>query len=575
MESIIGLREANCKNCYKCIRSCPVKSLNYGDEQVRIVDAECIYCGNCVLQCPQKAKVVNSDLPRVRRALKAGEKLYVSLAPAYVGAFPDYSLPRLSAALRKLGFIRVEETAIGASPVTREYEKLIRAHRMRNIIATSCPSLNLLVEKYYPELVDQLAPVASPLLAHARMIRQIYGPRARVVFIGPCIAKKYEVLDPESGNAIFAVLTFPDLLDWLKEAGIHPDEADPEGRGMANPLPRYYPAPGGVIQNLGREFRRPYECVSIDGADRCIEALDSIRDRGLSGYFLEMNICAGGCLGGPAMRMLGASFLPSKEALLHEMRRPVPLPPALTEGTAARFTRKFHGMPVPEPPVDEQKIREVLAMTGKTSPEKELNCGCCGYNTCREKAIAVIRGKADIRMCVPYMRELAECMSSTVVENIPIGVLILNGKLEITHINPAATRMLRLQETAVGRPVGELLACGDFARAVADNRNILHHKVTYSQYGLRVEQSVVVVRESDLVLVLLSDITDEERSADDRRRQAEENAEIARDVINRQMRVVQEIAGLLGETTTDTKLALARLTHVILPDGEDGHGTAT
>ena len=574
MKSIIGLREANCKNCYKCIRGCPVKSLNYADEQVRVIDAECIYCGQCVLGCPQKAKVVESDLPRVRQALDAGEKIYVSLAPTYVAAFPDYNLPQLSAALRSLGFARVEETAIGAGPVTREYEKLIAAHRMRNIITTSCPSLNLLVRKYYPGLVSQMAPVVTPVLAHARMIRQIYGPRARVVFIGPCIAKKYEVEDPESGGTIFAALTFRDLADWFAQAGVHPGEADPEGRGMANPLPRYYPAPGGVIQNLAREYRRPYECVSIDGADRCIQVLDSIRDQGLSGYFLEMNICAGGCLGGPAMRMLGVSFLPAKEALLQRLRHANPIPAALTEGTQARFTRQFTALGVPEPPVDEAKIREVLALTGKTSPEKELNCGCCGYDTCREKAIAVLRGKADIRMCVPYMRELAECMSNTVVENIPIGVLILNGKLEITHINPAAVQMLRLKETVTGRPVGELLDCDDFAQALATGKNILHHKVMYEKYGLCVKQSVVVP-DNGLVFVLLRDVTEEERSAADHRRLAEENAQIARDVINRQMRVVQEIAGLLGETTTDTKLALARLTHAILSDEGDSHGTGT
>lgn len=241
MEGIIGLKKSNCKNCYKCIRSCPIKSIAFRDEQVKIIGDDCIYCGSCLLACPQNAKYINSDLAKIKQAISAGEKLYVSLAPSYIAAFPGTGILRMSSALKRLGFTHIEETAIGAEQVTRAYDRLIAEHRMKNIITTSCPSLNLLVEKYYPTLVPQLAPVVTPVIAHSRMIKQIYGVRAKVVFIGPCISKKYECSDPDNGGALFAVMTFDELEKWFDEEHISLSEPDGDGRAMSNTLPRYYP----------------------------------------------------------------------------------------------------------------------------------------------------------------------------------------------------------------------------------------------------------------------------------------------------------------------------------------------
>ena len=566
MEDIIRLDKSNCKNCYKCIRNCPVKSIAYRDEQVHIIGDECIYCGTCLLVCPQNAKYINSDLPAVKEAIGAGEKLYVSLAPSYIAAFPQTGISEISAALKQLGFAHVEETAIGAEQVTREYGKLIQKYKMKNIITSSCPSINLLIEKNYPALISQLAPVVTPAIAHARMIKQIYGIRAKVVFIGPCISKKFECADPDNGNALFAVLTFDELEKWFREQNVDLAGADRDCRTLNNTMPRFYPAPGGIIRNLNREERRTYECLSIDGVDRCIEILDSIMRDNLAGYFIEMNACKGGCLGGPVLKMMHASFLKSKDLLIKNVKRRDDAPFALTEGTPAQFVKKFRCRSVKENLIDEQEIQKVLASTGKTSPDKELNCGCCGYNTCREKAIAVIQGKADINMCIPYMRELAESVSNAVVENTPTGILILNDRLLIEQYNPSAAKLLPLDTDCIGKPILSILPSPDFESVLKSGKNIVHHKQMYEALNLILEQTVVLVKDSQLMFVLLKDITAEEEMRENHLRMTEKTAAFANEVIDKQMRVVQEIANLLGETTSETKVALLQLTKNIVPE---------
>lgn len=564
--AIIGLRAARCKDCYKCIRNCKVKAISCLGEQARILDENCIYCGKCLLVCPQNAKIVNSDLPKVKKALAVGEKLAVSLAPSYIAAFPGMSLPKMAAALSALGFSHIEETAIGASMVTQEYEKLMRARKMPNIITSSCVSVNLLIQKYYPALLGQLAPVVTPGAAHARMLRQIYGPRTKVVFIGPCIAKKQECA---ADKAYYAVLTFDELAGWLHEQDEPAVHEEGGSCGVKNPLSRYYPATGGIIHTLSKEVRRLYECVSVDGVDRCISVLETIECEGLTGYFIEMNACPGGCLGGPGLHKPGNAFLSSKDLLLKNARRTGAASPALTDGVRVPMARRFRDLSSSGQQFSEEEIRRVLLSTGKATPEQELNCGCCGYETCREKAVAVLRGKADIKMCVPYMRQLAESHSNTVVENAPIGVVILDQSLRVTELNPAAAALFHLSRDASGMQAEELLPVAPIAAAWREGHPVVGEKAQYEKLGLIVEQTIVPVPGSGQIFLLLKDITREEKLRESRNSVTQETIRVAREVVAKQMVVVQEIAGLLGDTTADTQAALTQLTHSIESQNHD------
>lgn len=561
MNTIMGLSKASCKGCYKCIRSCPVKSLSCRDEQVRVVDGECIYCGQCLLICPQNAKYIHNDLEKVQAAIAAGEKVYASVDPSCLAAFPGITMGKMAAALGALGFVHAEPVTVGAAQVTRAYDQISVSWQAPNLITTACPSIYLLVQRHYPDMVEQLAPTVSFAVAHARIIRQIYGPRSKVVSIGPCIAQKYDVQDAENGNAVFAALTFRELAEWFASAGIIPQQAKSKPMGIVER--EYYARPGGVIHHLAKETRRKWECVAVDGVGRCAEVLDSIRRDNLSGYLLELTACPGGCLGGPILRMMNIPYLKAKDALVQGTRH-TDGPRLLTQGVEADLGRTFRKLAPHRSPVSEEKIAGVLARIGKTSVKQELNCGCCGYSTCREKAVAVLLGKADVNMCVPYMRELAESMSATVVENIPTGVLILNEKLQVEHINPAAIALLQVKEEVCGRSVGALLQSNDFYQVLSTGKNILHHKVRYENPPVVVSQSVVRVQSARTMIVLLEDITRREMESEKRRAMTEETARFAREVVDKQMRVVQQIAGLLGETATETKLALSKLTNVLV-----------
>jgi len=562
---IIRIDKANCKNCYKCLRECPVKSVGFRHDQAELIDADCIYCGHCLSVCPQKAKHVNSELPDVRDMIARGERVYVSLAPAFAAAFPGCSFASISAALKKLGFLHVEETALGADIVTREYERLIREHRMKNIISSCCSSTVLLIEKYFPSLVGQIAPVASPMVAHARMLREIYGPRIKVVFIGPCIAKKHEAQFPASENAVSAVLTFDELSAWLKEEQVTFEDNDPETRTMKNTLPRFYPVPGGIVRNIIPEYRSSYTCVSADGIEACMEILKALEEGAVSGYFLELSVCAGSCTGGPGMASLMSNRLTSREQVIRHITAPQKGVPAMTEGTRVKLAAAYTDLSSRKSPASDEAIQHVLLSMGKTTPDKELNCGCCGYPSCRAKAQAVIDGKATVSMCLPFFREKAESVSNLVMASSPNAIIMTDGDFRIQEYNPSARDLLGpVLDKHRGDPIFELLEADIYARVLAGGKNILGEKVEYENLGLVVKESVLYIRENDSYLILMENITEQEKKKAERQSLNEETLQVAQEVINKQMRVAQEIASLLGETTAETKIALTQLKKSVL-----------
>ncbi|MGI6200628.1 MAG: [Fe-Fe] hydrogenase large subunit C-terminal domain-containing protein, partial [Christensenellales bacterium] len=440
--SIIQLMEANCRNCYKCIRECPVKSISFNGEQAQIVGDECVLCGHCLQVCPQHAKQIRSQVDKVQELIDRGNKVYVSLAPSYPSYFKGVSLAQMSAALKALGVTQVEETAVGAARVSEEYERLMRQHEMKNIITTACPTVVLLVEKYYPELVPYLAPVASPLLAHAKTMKQVYGPRIKVVFVGPCISKKHDVEDPANEGLVSVALSFEELEQWMALKGVRFGAENPDQRGLRKPVARFYPEPGGILKTIDADVRATYKSVAADGMDRCMRALEAMRSGEMEGFFLELNACEGACIGGPSLS--AANFFTSKELLGASIAATDQAGCYLSDETQADIRKRYHDLsPVKRMPTEAQ-IKEILASIGKTRPEDELNCGGCGYPSCREKAVAVFQGKADAQMCLPYMRQKAESMSNIVLQNTPSYIFILDEALIIQEANPAATAMLKM-----------------------------------------------------------------------------------------------------------------------------------
>ena len=588
--SIIQFKEANCKNCYKCIRSCPVKAIAFQNEQARIVEEDCMLCGNCLKACPQNAKTVKSFINQK-------EKVYVSLAPSFISAFDDGTY--LFSALKKLGFTDAFETAIGAMAVSRQYERLMGERKMKNIITTACPSINFLIEKYYPELIGQMAPVVSPMIAHAKILKSTYGQGIRVVFIGPCLSKKDECNDLQNEGAIDAVLTFEELDGWLEAEGLIKEGSfTQEVRVSGNITARSYPIPGGILQTIDDKYKANYKCIGIDGVDRCIKVLDSIRDDGIENYFIEMNSCQGGCISGPCMNEVKGGFLTARERLVEYVKRaseeensiqaradddPIqayadgnPIQahtdgkPFLDFDADKELYKKFLNRRKKYEIPSEAVLQGILNSIGKFTKDKELNCGACGYPTCRDKAIAVYNNKAQLHMCLPYMRERAESISNLIINTTPNAIFALDSELKIQEINMAAREKFGLSmEDIVGENIYDLLECEDFIDVLESHTSIYDKKYYYEKLQMTVEQSVIFIPEQNVIIAIIKDITEEERLRLRTQRKQAENVELAQKVIDKQMRVAQEIASLLGETTAETKVALTKLKKSIMAGMDD------
>lgn len=551
MAEYLSFKRSNCKNCYKCIRYCPVKSIRFSQNQADIIPEDCVLCGHCVNICPQNAKNIRDDLPAAKALLAADAPVYVSLAPSFVASFPGATLAALDAALQALGFTGAEETAVGAAMVRNEYERLAGAHWQNIMITTCCHTVNLLVEKYHPTLARYLLPVVSPMRAHGASLKQRH-PGAKVVFIGPCISKKAEA-DAYPGS-IDCALTFEDLHRWLDEAGITLHElpdAQPGG------ITRLFPTSGGILASL-RKQEPDYTYLFIDGVENCIHAMEDIEKGALSNCFIEMSACPGGCIGGPAM---GIERLAAVRDTIAVRRYAGAGEFDVSGSEGLSLEAEFEVKPSRKVWINPQSIEDVLHQMGKSKPEDELNCGSCGYNTCRDKAKAVLEGKASVTMCLPFLKEKAESFSDTIIQHMPNGLVVLNEDTCIQQINKAACDMINVRrpESLLGEPVVRILDPLPFLEVLNTGKNILSRKTYMSEYDRYADQSVIYDRDNHLVICILRDITEERRAQVRKEEARAATAEIADRVIEKQMRTVQEIASLLGETTAETKVALTKL----------------
>lgn len=571
--SIIGLKKANCKNCYKCIKVCPVKSIKVVDEQAQIIESDCILCGKCLNACPQNAKTLQSDIDKVKGFFKNNKKVLVSLAPSYYSAFSFGNEKQLVSALIKLGFAGVAQTADGAAYVTAEYNRLMQERKMDNIITTCCPTINELVEKYYPSLTPMLAPVLSPMAAHGRLLKQTYGSDCKVVFIYPCIAKKNEADDIRHQNDIDAVLTFHEVAHWFEEENIDLKKIEPaEFLRNDSAVLRLYPIAGGIVKSLkklGDIENCGYQIMCVDGMENCKELFAAIENGQIHSSFIEINACDGGCINGPARNPHARDRFTGRLEIRHHVEETdMGFPPLNdTVNLHKEFLERASKRKLPT----EDEIRSILRRIGKVTPEQELNCGSCGYPTCRDKAIAVYQGKADLNMCMPYMRERAESLSNFVLSETPNITVIVDQDLNIIEFNKAAEKAFGITRgEALQKGIYEIIDAENFLRVLDTKTSIFDKKVTYEVYNnITTLQTIIYLAEGNYAMGIFKDITDEENKRENRYRLKMDAVDMAQKVIDKQMMVAQEIASLLGETTAETKVTLTKLKKMIARDGDE------
>ena len=453
---------------------------------------------------------------------------------------------------------------MGANIVTAEYAKLLASGDYKNFITSACPAINRMIQLYYPKALKYLAPVASPMVAHARLLKKRY-PEAEVVFIGPCIAKKREAR--ESG-IIAGVLTFEELSEMFAAKNIDLNAIASVGNqkeGAANKA-RYYPISRGIIKSF-ENLPGGYEYVAVDGVHRSFDVLEGIED--LEGMFIEINCCEYACINGPCSLKRSGGALKANEAVRKYVGETGTEPVRIdTEGVSL-----IEGHPriaVNSVVPGERDIRAILARTGKFKPEDELNCGACGYSTCREKAIAVARGNADIEMCIPYMRTRAESMSYEIIQNSPNGILILDYDLRISELNGLARKILGITESdPKGLYIYECINADAFVMALNGGKNVVKKHMFIEQTKRYADMNIVLLPEHKILFAVLKDVTDSvayDKQLDEVKAKTLETTD---EVIKKQMRVAQEIASLLGETTAETKVALLKLKKTLSESKEE------
>ena len=543
----IRLKKANCVNCYKCIRHCPVKAIRFSGGQAHIINNECIECGQCFVVCPQDAKSIYSEVSKVKMYMSSGEDVYVSLAPSFVANY-NTGIECMREALVQLGFKGVDETAVGATIVKREYDRLLNEDKKDVVISSCCHSINLLIQKYYPNELCYLADVVSPMQAHCKKLKEDY-PNCRTVFIGPCISKKDEAERYE--GIVDAVLTFDELSSWLNEQGIilREDKDD-----MADTKARLFPTTGGILKTMAAD-NPDYTYIAVDGVENCMRYLDDIEKGGIHKCFIEMSACVGSCVGGPLMennKTLDNVIAVNKYAGPYDFD--------VEQPHVNNIRKQFDIIALESRNPSEEQIRTILNRMGKFTAAQELNCGGCGYDTCRKKAVAVFQEKAELSMCLPYLRGKAEALTDNITNNSPNGIFVLNEKLE-QQINPSAKRILNIRRDTdvLGESVTRIMDPELFVDVLESGNNVVNELRYLADYRIYVEMTVTYDKEARVLICIMRDVTDEQLEREKRVDVIRQTAEVADTVVEKQMRIVQEIASLLGETAAETKIALSKL----------------
>ena len=543
--SYIELKENNCKHCHHCVRSCPTKSIAFSTGDPIIVDHECILCGQCYVVCPHNAKSVSSDYPLIKRWLNENKRVHLSLAPSFVALLKKES--EFKSHLLNLGFASVQETSLGAVQVSNTYRDLCKMNTMENIITTCCPVVVSLIEMKFPQLVSQLAPVMSPMRAHAKMIKDKY-PHDKVVFLGPCVAK---IKEAHQSQEVDGVITFEDIIGLSQSTSSN----NFFNTQFSNDLARIYPVTGGIIATMvGGEHH--YQTMHVDGIDQVIDCCHAIMDHQIENVFIEMSACVGSCLGGPLLQNSALTKWKARQILTRETKDLSWTPTPRHDS----FNCQYQAQPIDVPSFSAAKIEEVLKTLGKYSQDDQLNCGACGYNTCKDKAIGVLEGKADPLLCLPYALEQAKSMSHLIIEHTPNGILVINDQCEIIEANPAARRYLQINGNHhLNLHVDQLFQSDYLSSQIKKLDDVVYFIKEYPQFNRTFDHACIPIKKQNIAVVILMDLTDKIAKEKQIKEYRSQIMMITQHVIDEQMQTVQEIASLLGETTAKSKIALVNL----------------
>lgn len=566
----IYTEKRECQDCYKCVRHCPVKAIKVEGGYASVIPELCILCGQCAGVCPNGAKKVRNDLAAARKLLSDKQTVMVSLAPSYVTEFPGWRAGQVICALKRLGFSGVSETALGAQQVSAQAAALLRENPSRVLASSACPSVVLHFQRHHPEALPLLTGLLSPLLTHCKMLRQHFQEEIGIVFVGPCIAKKFEA--EQHPELLDVALTFEELRRWFKDEKLPvaelvegaEDRFVPERAAEGS----WYPVDGGMIAGMKSACAvNDASFMAFSGIGAIEKALEGIADlRPESGLFLELLACEGGCVNGPRTACRNGTAAKRYRVLRQEGHPDVALPrtPEVVSETDFSLQR------APVAHYAESQIREALLQVGKVSSEDELNCGGCGYDSCRQFAIALIHQKAERSMCVTHMRQLAQKKAHALIQKMPSAVVIVEDSLRILEHNAAFAELVARDH---GDPPAASLE-GVILRELLPFANLFHGVLKSGEditdrdlrWGnLIVNAAIFTIEKHRVAGAILQDIT---RPAV----RKEQVIRKAREVIQKNLETVQKIAYLLGENAAESEITLNSIIESFTPKKPDEPG---
>ncbi|MDO5580851.1 MAG: [Fe-Fe] hydrogenase large subunit C-terminal domain-containing protein [Planctomycetia bacterium] len=553
--------ENECQDCYKCVRHCHCKAIRIVNGKASVIPEACVSCGECVKVCPAHAKKIRSDLGRLRFLLEGKNRVIASLAPSWVGYFPNTNLDRLARALKRIGFEGISETALGAEALSAETCAWLRKTKRPLVISTACPAAVDYIRKYMPQYTGALLPFYSPVISHCRLLRKQLGNEIKIAFFGPCAAKKNE--SDQNQGLLDLALTFSDLAQLLEENGLQLNDSDCDSIDGDFALEsdrelligkaeegRFYSVEGGMNDTL-RNGNDHIRYTAVSGLDNLFRILHQWNGNGGDRtIFLEALACRGGCVNGPDMPARASSL----DVLFQTDRISSA---ACSEGKISNvpLDRICKEDPLAEWIPSEEEMERALARVGKYGRSDELNCGACGYNTCRDFARALLQNKAEEAMCHNYLRKNYERTSNALIKYIPAAVVIVNNELQITECNRIFADLAG--DSVVFDSLGNLdgisiqIYLPEYAELFT---SVLENGGEIEKYNQKYQNrilnlSVFTIARGKFAGAVIQDVTRKEF-------QREQAAAKAREVIQKNVLTVQKVARLFGEHIAETEIML-------------------
>lgn len=546
-----------CHDCYRCIRECPVKAIKIENGHASVIPERCIACGNCVKACPSNAKRVRVDIDKAKNLILAQKEVYVSLAPSWSGVF-EYSPEKMIGLLKTLGFKGVSETALGAQEVSIRTAQMLNEAEKGLFISSACPVIVDFIRHYHPEFINNITPIGSPAMTHAKMLKEKYGEDISIVFIGPCIGKKNEARD----SGLYDVaLTFEELKVWMNdqipEKSAIPE--DPSHKFIPNTAYEgsLYPIDGGMNETIKRiGIKKDVQLIDIAGLHSFENALKNLNPENLEQVvFVEALSCEGGCVGGPCISTNKAGLSIISNVLNNVKNREI-IPKAPSVVVPYNITEKK----VVSTPHSIEDILKTLKKIGKHSVDDELNCGGCGYATCRDLAKALLDGDAEASMCVSYMRKIAMRKAAALVRCMPAAVVMVDSNMNIIEANDSFMKMFTgdmydvfkaRPEGLAGAAIDRIVDFADLFKTILNSGKDLH-KERYAVKNRLYDISIFTIEENEIVGAVIMDVTQSETNR-------EKISQKAHEVISKNISIVQEIACLLGEHMVETETLLSSI----------------